>query len=222
MKIARILSLVFVLCPLTAGAAERVIDLDPQTQVRTWVITPRNSGLSPSPLAILIPAGSGKEFVVKAQFWLGKQLNRRGWAVALPVDSQGRDLLTDNQGYLEKVIDEIQADEAITPGRTLLVGISSGGTSALEIAARKPTNYYGVVAVPGKLNEDWQVPDLDGLRVFLRIGENDKFRWNKQLEAITGSLQNAGAQVDSALVPNARHIFKLDWTELDIWLQTIR
>ena len=57
--------------------------------------------------------------------------------------------------------------------------------------------------------------------MFLRIAEKDAFRWNKYLPEFTERLETAGAHVDGALVPGARHTFRLNWEELDAWLGTL-
>jgi predicted esterase len=102
--------------------------------------------------------------------------------------------------------------------KPLLVGISSGGSVALAIALKYPQAFSGIVATPGRLLDDSKLAPLGGLPVYLRIGERDDFRWNKQLDAMTATLQEAGGRVDAAIVPDARHIFKLDWDNLESWL----
>ena len=102
-----------------------------------------------------------------------------------------------------------------------MVGISSGGSAALAIAAQHPSHYLGVVATPGRIWEHSLFQSLQGLPVYLRVGERDNFRWNRHLNAASDLLTQAGAKVDAALVPDARHIFPLDWTELEAWMATL-
>jgi predicted esterase len=78
-----------------------------------------------------------------------------------------------------------------------------------------------VVAVPGRIKQSGPLPALDGLPVFLRVAEKDNFRWHKQLPDIRQRLESAGARVDAALVPDARHIIKVNLNELDRWLDTL-
>ena len=66
------------------------------------------------------------------------------------------------------------------------------------------------------------MPPLKGLPIFLRIAENDYFRWHKRLPEMTERLQAAGARVDAALVPDARHTFTINWDELDPWLSSLK
>ena len=39
---------------------------------------------------------------------------------------------------------------------------------------------------------------------------------------MTERLQAAGARVDAALVPDARHTFTINWDELDPWLSSLK
>ncbi|MCB1670185.1 MAG: dienelactone hydrolase family protein [Gammaproteobacteria bacterium] len=203
---------------LLAVGAERTVSLAGDTEVRVWVFTPRDAGDGPWPLAMMIPAGSGQEYAVKAQFWLGREMTKRGWVVAIPVSPEGLSFVGDSENNISQVITELQKDEAIRVGRTLLLGVSSGGSSALEIASKNPAAYHGVVAVPGRIKQSGPLPALDGLPIFLRVAEKDYFRWNKQMPDMTQRLVSAGARVDAALVPDARHVIKVDMDELDRWL----
>jgi predicted esterase len=108
------------------------------------------------------------------------------------------------------------------PGKSLLLGVSTGGSSALEIASRNPQNYLGVVAVPGRIKSSEPIPFLQGLPVFLRIAERDYFRWQKDLPDMAQFLTNAGAKVDAALVAGGRHTFTINWQELDPWLDSLK
>lgn len=221
MKLSNLLICALLCYAVTGYSAERSVRLEGDTEVRLWVFHPRDSGDGPWPMAMLIPAGSGHDFIVKAQSWLGKELVDRGWVIAAPVSPDGASFFDEGLGDIEKIISELQQDPQIRPGKTLLVGISSGGSAALKIATDNPGQYFGVVAVPGRLKKSDPIPKLNGLPVFIRIADRDNFRWHKQLSDITRRLNDAGAVVDAALVPNARHIFKIDWNELDPWLDTL-
>lgn len=209
------------LAPIMGSGAERTVSLEGQPDVRVWVFTPRDSGAGPWPLAVLIPAGSGQEYAVKAQFWLGREMTKRGWVVAMPGSPEGVSFVGDSEDNISQVIAELQKDQAIKAGKTLLLGVSSGGSSALEVASKNPTSYYGVVAVPGRIKQSGPLPALEGLPIFLRVAQKDHFRWHKQLPDMTQRLESAGARLDVALVPDARHIIKVDLTELDHWLGTL-
>lgn len=212
---------VLIATPYLAVGAERTVALEGEEEVRIWVFTPRESGPGPWPLAMMIPAGSGQEYATRAQFWLGREMTERGWVVAVPASSEGLSFVGDSETNIYQVITELQKDQTIKTGKALLMGVSSGGSSALEIASKNPGHYHGVVAVPGRIKQSGPLPALDGLPVFLRVAEKDYFRWHKDMSDMTQRLMSAGARVDAALVPDARHIIKVDLEELDRWLLTL-
>ncbi|MEQ8955309.1 MAG: hypothetical protein RL120_14355, partial [Gammaproteobacteria bacterium] len=91
-------------------------------------------------------------------------------------------------------------------------------SAALIIAARHPENYLGVVATPGRIKNAAGFSNLGGLQVYLRIGEKDNFHWNRRMEQTVEILSSGGARVDAAIVPDAKHIFRPDWDNLEAWL----
>ena len=82
---------------MLALGAERTVSLAGQADVRVWVFSPRDSGIGPWPLAVMIPAGSGQEYAVKAQFWLGREMTKRGWVVAVPGSPEGLSFVGDSE-----------------------------------------------------------------------------------------------------------------------------
>jgi predicted esterase len=192
---------------MSGGQSIRVLYFEPAT------------GDTDTPLAVMVTGGSSNEFMARAQFWLGKELVDRGWAVAVPISPDGRDFFVEHAAEFPQLISDLRNLHDLNSSKTLLVGISSGGSAALKIAAMKPDQYLGVVATPGRLKGD-DLQYLDGLPVFLRIGEKDDLRWNRRMDRDVARLQSAGAVVNAALVPGAKHIFPVNWTDLEAWLET--
>jgi len=221
---ASALVLVLVLLPVMAHAnpgAERIIELDDGSSMKVFVFNALDGSEGPWPLCVLMPGGAANEYVARAQFWLGHELAARGWAIAVPVSPDSRSFFGRNGEMIPEVISKVQQDSNIREGKSLLVGVSNGGSSALEIAARNPALYHGVVAVPGVIREGQTLNSMDGLHVYIRIGENDMLRWNNQLTQLEEKLLEAGAIVDAALVPDARHVFRLNWDELQPWIDAL-
>ncbi|MCG8415195.1 MAG: dienelactone hydrolase family protein [Pseudomonadales bacterium] len=201
-------------------AAEDTLTLGDGVSVRVLWFEPENL-TSPPPLAILLTGGSNNEFMARAQFWLGKELVDRGWALAVPISDQGRKFFVDNSSLMLTVVEQLRELHAVDQKKALLVGISSGGSAALAIAAKAPEHYLGVIATPGRIWDETRFSAMEGLPIYLRIGEKDDFRWHRKLESNAALLQAAGAKVDAALVPNATHIFSLNWSELEVWLDQL-
>jgi len=210
--------LLFNLGAVPASAGEDAVLLSGGENIRVLFFEPMEA-VSP-PLAIMVSGGYSNEFMARAQFWLGKELVDRGWAVAVPISPGGRDFFVDHAGEFPQLIRDLQDLHGLSHSKTLLVGVSSGGSAALEIAAVQPEHYMGVVATPGRITGESGLSHLDGLPVYLRIGEKDDFRWNREFQAVVARLKSAGASVNSALVPGAKHIFPVNWLDLEPWLAT--
>ncbi len=216
-----LLALVLFMQSVPAYADQEIVTLDDGTTVKVFMFYPKSNGEGPWPLCVLMPGGVANEYIARAQFWLGHELATRGWAIAVPVSPDAKAFFGSNAAKIPKVIAHLQKSPSIITGKTLLVGVSNGGSSAIEIASLNPENYLGVVAVPGILKDESVLGDLQQLPIFLRIGANDFLRWNRKLPDIVDSLTKAGAQVDAALMPGANHVFPINWGELQPWLDSL-
>ena len=210
-----------VLTPCLLQAAEETLVLGDGTTVKVLFFEPREAAELPQ-LAILVAGGSSNEFMARAQFWLGKELVDRGWAIAVPISPSGRRFFVENGQIFPEIIERLHASHKLKESKSLLVGISSGGSAALAIATQNPGADLGVVATPGRLWDESLITSLQGLPIYLRIGERDDFRWNRKLASMVDILHDAGARVDAAIVPDARHIFQLDWDDMEAWLTRLQ
>jgi pimeloyl-ACP methyl ester carboxylesterase len=213
-----------VLMPLSAYARDRVaeIKLDDGSTVKVFLFVPETSGEGPWPLCVLMSGGSGNEYVARAQFWLGRELSEHGWMIAVPVSPTNTPFIGENAQKIPQVIQELQKESDILAGKALLVGVSTGGSSALEIAAQQPDQYHGVVAVPGMIKDLELIGDMKNLPVYLRIAKDDLFRWDKHMPALVEALETGNARVNAKLLDQGKHVFRLDWDELEPWLSTLR
>jgi dipeptidyl aminopeptidase/acylaminoacyl peptidase len=202
---------------------ERVeVTLPDASTLAVYRLLPSAPPAGGAPLVILMPGGSGDESLARdLHFWLGEELKERGWAVAVPVSPNGRSFRGSNNALIPQLISVLEKDERIADGRTLLAGISNGGMSALEIAARSPEDYRGVMAVPALIPERLEVSRLAGMPIYLRIGDQDEFSWMNRFEETRSALDQAGAIVDADLVFMAPHMFSMEWETLDPWLQSV-
>jgi predicted esterase len=206
----------FLMAPLQAG--EDSIVMSGGQAINVLFFKPMEV-VSP-PLAVMVSGGNSNEFMARAQYWLGKELVDRGWAVAVPISPEGRHFFIEHAEEFPQIIKDLQQIHGLMESKPLLVGVSSGGSAALEIASAAPDQYMGVVATPGRMSKDLAQTYLDGLPVYIRIGEKDDLRWNRQLHKTVARLQSAGAVVNAELVAGARHIFPVNWVDLEAWLAT--
>ena len=207
--------------PLYATVRETVVELQDGGTVKVFIFEPDNHGEGPWPLSILMAGGGGNEYVARAQFWLGQELANQGWLIAVPVGPTPSYFTGEGEHRIPEVIRRLQTHDSIRGQKALLVGVSTGGSFALELAARQPELYYGVVAAPGTLRDLSVIGDMKQLPVYLRIGERDSFRWDRTMPALVQALEAGGAQVNARLVPNGQHIFRMNWDNLRPWLDSL-
>ncbi len=221
----RKLILIFLSFVAADATAERVeIPLSANTTLAVYMLFPEDRGQGDAhPLLILMPGGSGEDALARdVQSWLGADLAERGWAVAVPVSPNNRSFRGTNNRLIPMLIDTLQQDDRIAPGKVLLAGISNGGMSALEIAAHTPQAYLGVMAVPALIPRGLDLAPLEGMPVYLRIGDQDEMGWQDRLEETAAALTAGGAVVDADLVFMSPHMFFMEWETLDPWLQNLR
>jgi predicted esterase len=155
--------------------------------------------------------------------WLGSGFAQRGWFVAAPVSPNNRSFRgAENNSKVEQLIAALQMRDGVGKDQVLLAGVSNGGMSALEIASRNTSKYYGVVAVPALFRGATKNKRLQGLPVYLRIGSEDQLGWADQFAETSENLVNAGALLDAEVLGGAPHMFRMDWTTLGPWLEKIR
>jgi predicted esterase len=202
-------------------AAEEKVFLNDGDAIKLYFFTPEPSS-EPPRLAILISGGSNDEYMAEVQYWIGKEMVDRGWAIAVPISPKGGNYFVEETSVFPKLLDFIASNHSLYPSKPLLLGVSQGGSAALAIAAQNPTLYSGAIATPGRLSKTTGFKNLDGLPIYLRIGEKDSFLWNKQLPEIVNTLYSAGANVDAGLIPDGKHLFQLDWPDFDSWLNKLK
>lgn len=203
--------------------AERIeVALEGNPALGVYLLLPSTASTVPAPLVILMPGGSGEEALARdLQYWLGEELQQRGWAVAIPVSPNQRSFRGANNALVPLLIDSLQKDSRIADGKALLAGISNGGMSALEIATATPERYRGIVAVPALVPRGLAVERLKGMPIYLRIGDQDEMTWMTRLEETAHTLREGGAIVDAGLVFMSPHMFQMEWETLDPWLQAL-
>lgn len=219
----KIATFLLLMLPIAVNAQER-LELADGSVLSVFLIEPTDSLVQPAPLVILMGGGSGNLSITQdTARWLGTGFAQRGWFVAVPVSPNNRSFRgTENNGKIEQLIDALQMRGAIEKDKVLLAGVSNGGMSALEIAGRNSSKYYGVVAVPALFRGKSRGKSLEGLSIYLRIGGEDQLGWADQFDETAKNLEDAGALVDAEVLYGAPHMFRMDWSSLEPWLEKIR
>ena len=203
-------------------AQERIV-LANDVVLNVFIVEPEASD-TPRPLVILMGGGPGNASISRdTSQWLGSGFAERGWIVAVPISPDNRSFRgADNNEKIGLLIDKLQQRDDVLVGRVLLAGVSNGGMSALEIARRDPSRYFGVAAVPALLSEHRANAALGGFPVYLRIGGADQLGWADRFEDTVTTFTEAGVELDAAILDGAPHMFRMDWSTLGPWLEKLR
>lgn len=208
----------------TVVSAQQRIELADGSTLSVFIAEPTEPTTQPPPLVVLMGGGPGNLSITQdTASWLGSGFAQRGWYVATAVSPNNRSFRgAENNSKIEQLIAALQNRGSVHSGKVLLAGVSNGGMSALEIASRNGSKYYGVVAVPALFRGANSGKSLDGLPVYLRIGGQDQLGWADQFEETADNLAKAGALVDGQILDGAPHMFRMDWSTLEPWLEKIQ
>lgn len=219
----RLMFLLIGFLPMISQAQER-ITLEDGSILNVFMVEPQSTPGEPSPLVILMGGGPGNASISQdTSRWLGSGFAQRGWMVAVPISPNNRSFRgRANNETIVQLIDELQKRDDILGGKVLLAGISNGGMSSLEIARRNPEKYLGVAAIPAISNANTNNDSLKDFPVYLRIGGDDSLGWADQFDATVASLEDAGVKLDAEILYGAPHMFRMDWSTLEPWLEEIR
>ncbi len=220
---SRHLIAISLLLSFSLNAQER-IELADGSVLNVFITEPAESSTQASPLVILMGGGPGNLSITQdTANWFGSGFAQRGWIVAAPVSPNNRSFRgAENNQKIELLVNAMQTHSNVVKGKVLLAGVSNGGMSALEIASRNTSKYYGVVAVPALFRGATQSGSLEGLPVYLRIGSQDQLGWADQFAETAKNLESAGALVDAEVLEGAPHMFRMDWSTLTPWLEKLR
>lgn len=213
-----ILLILLLIMPITAFTQSE-FHLPDGSSFRAYFDTP---GEGIHPLVVIMGGGPGDERIAGSAFRNhGDGFIDRGWAVVAPVSPNGQSFWGDNGGKVRDLITVFKERNDIAGGPVLLMGVSNGGISALDIALRHPEEYLGIIAVPALASDSPQLRLLEGFPVFLRIGSEDRLGWGSRYEDTVRILERAGVNLDARLLQGIGHTFPLDWNELEPWLDAI-
>ena len=210
------------LMPLSAFT-QTAFELPDGSEIRAYFDMPDEAQSAPVPLVVIMGGGSGDARIASSAYRNhGDGFVDRGWAVAAPVSPNGQSFWGDNAEKIRQLITVLKQRENIIAGPVLLMGISNGGISSLEIASNHPSEFLGVIAVPALASNASQLRSLENFPVFLRIGSDDRLGWGNRYDATVSLLEQVGVDLDARLLQRTGHTFPLDWEELAPWLDSIQ
>ncbi|MEQ8953755.1 MAG: hypothetical protein RL120_06435, partial [Gammaproteobacteria bacterium] len=87
-------------------AAEDIFVVGDGVELKVLFFQP-DSPNTPPPLAVFVTGGSNNEFMARGQYWIGRELVSRGWAVAMPISPGGREYFVDNLELIPDLISRL-------------------------------------------------------------------------------------------------------------------
>jgi hypothetical protein len=131
----------------------------------------------------------------------------RGYIVIGPAAPDGDLFFYDGDRIFPEFLDNLLAAHRIEGGKFHAAGPSNGGIAAMHVAAKHPQYFLSATAFPGYL---WQPTEaklqkLDGICVYLYIGENDDYRWHDEMEREAKILSSRGSTAEYTVEKGQPH-----------------
>ena len=131
----------------------------------------------------------------------------RGYIVIGPAAPDGDLFFYDGDRIFPEFLDNLLAAHKIEGGKFHAAGPSNGGIAAMHVAANHPKYFLSATAFPGYL---WQPTEaklqaLDGICVYLYIGENDDYRWHGEMEREAKILSSRGSTAEYTVEKGQPH-----------------
>ena len=135
------------------------------------------------------------------------EAERRGYLVIGPAAPNGDLFFYDGERVFPEFLDNILAAHKIEGGKFHVAGPSNGGIAAMHVAAKYPQYFLSATAFPGYL---WQptpakLANLEGICVYLYIGENDDYRWHGEMEREAQVLRSRGSVAEYVVEEGQPH-----------------
>ncbi len=123
------------------------------------------------------------------------QAEQRGYLVIGPAAPDGDLFFYDGDRIFPEFLDMLLAAHKIEGGKFHVAGPSNGGIAAMHVAATLPQYFLSATAFPGYLWEPTpaKLQKLEGICVYLYIGENDDYRWHGEMEREAEVLRSRGS-----------------------------
>lgn len=135
------------------------------------------------------------------------EAEQRGYIVIGPAAPDGDLFFYDGDRIFPEFLDNLLAAHKIEGGKFHAAGPSNGGIAAMHVAAKHPQYFASATAFPGYL---WQPTDaklrsLEGICVYLYIGEHDEYRWHSEMEREARVLRERGSTAEYTVEQGQPH-----------------
>ncbi len=155
-------------------------------------------------LYALPPGPQDRAMVIEGlERWID-DFRREGWTVLSPVAPSGGQFMRRHLPLVTEFLSTARARHGIPDGPVRLFGMSNGGISALEAAARHPELFSSVTVAPGYLRSMELAPALSALPVVVVAGERDP-SWLERGRALVDALRHEGGRARLRVVRGEGH-----------------
>jgi poly(3-hydroxybutyrate) depolymerase len=122
------------------------------------------------------------------------EAEKRGYIVIGPAAPDGDLFFEDGDRIFPEFLEMMLKDYKIRDGKFHIAGVSNGGIAALHVAALNPNYFLSATAFPGYT---WQPTTtkllaISKMCVFYYVGENDPYKWHREMEAEAKFLRSQG------------------------------
>lgn len=207
--------------------AEDVVDREPRNEREEFEVQINNSknatviyhDTGSETIVVLVPGANQDRFVGENYVGFTPQFIEEGYSTATvytdfgPMIDHGK---TKNNRYFHRILDAIA--DRYGDKKFILFGGSNGGMTIMQ-AVEKNRSKSDILAVIA--NPTIYVPKkgIDGLPVYLRIGDYDQLGWEQHFDRVSQGLIDRGADLNAKLIPNELHIPMLNHREVFVWLE---
>lgn len=172
----------------------------------------------PVPLLLALPPGDQGEAmcrVVVEKYW--NALAKAGWAVACPAAPAGRCFEPGDEPALIALAADVAARVKAENGLVHLAGVSTGGISAVKLAADYPGRFASLTLLPGAADNNFDPEKLKALAklpALLFVGEKDEEYWHAGSRAIVAAITGQGGKATLRELPGQGHVLEFADGEL--------
>ena len=138
---------------------------------------------------------------------LRAEAEKRGYIAIVPAAPNGDLFFEGGARIFPEFLKLILADYKIQDGKFHVAGVSNGGIAAFHVAAANPQYFISVTAFPGYMWEP-TAPKLDAISkmcVFMYVGEDDEYRWHREMNREAEYLRGKGAVARYTVEPGQPH-----------------
>lgn len=174
------------------------------------------------PVFIGIAGGNQtKEFVMYCYAVYFKSSLLDDYIKVFPIAYDQNGIMSSGKDYYTSLLQTIEKNLSCESKDWLIAGTSNGGIAALELVSIRPSQFSGLITIPGIIygdniivNDKWS--HLNALLVY---GENDSEGWINGVFKTDSVLKDNSVLSDILMLPNQGHILDVEYNIDNVYLK---